>query len=545
MNLEAGAFEENLIKAIDCSRRIIRLKKPSIGSKVLHSPKIRFLHGNDPNDADAIDSLFSSPRSTAPKLSLSGSSGMADGERTAIPNSSARSERTRSKGKQRSFFADTTPSPERSFEQDGVTLIVMATNRLPSPLLVTGLSRTPSEREGDADRHDNRAAAVAVTLSPLTISSRGRRSLSPLTIPPRDEKETPPAAVVLDLVTGLSRQRRPSLRRPSLDGPGPMPTPLNEALTRRKSHSKCKSSDRSLLQRKSSDRSSLKRKDTSLDLRWATVVSDPELALCERGIEATRDKGRKKNSVHWVVCVTPPYSAGGWSGGEEDNASEGYVVLYPRRSCRLVDKALRQWLAKPGAIEQIPTARGNDSLLWRFSCIEMESIKVVVGTQKRKSGTSDAVVSVGVWTSKTNPPTLRSRKLVFRVAHEAQSWARGLRRILTTWKRAIVAAVVAEDAAEAKRLERIESELDLNAWWIVHGIAVGDAVAHPTRGEGVVVAINVDHDEKIHVAFKSAVETETQGEGGSGSGAEVHRYKRGSWGKFTHESSAWWVRRWS
>ena len=415
----------------------------------------------------------------------------------------------------------------------------MAINRLPSPLLVTGLSRTPSpeqspEREGDADRHGNRAADVAVTLSPLTISSRGRRSLSPLTIPPRDEKETPPAAVVLDLVTGLSRQRRPSLRRPSLDDPGPTPTPLNKALTRKKSHSNVTSS---LLP--------LQRKNTSLDLRWATVVSDPELALCERGIEATRDKGRKKNSVHWVVCVTPPYSAGGWTGGEEDNASEGYVVLYPRRSCRLVDKALRQWLAKPGAIERIPTARGNDSLLWRFSCIEMESIKVVVGTQKRKNGTSGAVVSVGVWTSKTNPPTLRSRKLVFRVAHEAQSWARGLRRILTTWKRAVVAAAVAEDAAEAKRLECIESELDLNAWWIVHGIAVGDAVAHPTRGEGVVVAINVDHDEKIHVAFKSAVETETQGEGGSGSGAEVHRYKRGSWGKFTHESSAWWVRRWS
>ena len=91
-----------------------------------------------------------------------------------------------------------------------------------------------------------------------------------------------------------------------------------------------------------------------------------------------------------------------------------------------------------------------------------------------------------------------------------------------------------EDAAEF-------SDVSRGKWWIVRGIAIGDAVTHPTRGAGVVVAINSDDDGRIHVEFESA-ETD---EGGSGARrVEVHRYKQASWGKFTHESSAWWVRRW-
>ena len=92
----------------------------------------------------------------------------------------------------------------------------------------------------------------------------------------------------------------------------------------------------------------------------------------------------------------------------------------------------------------------------------------------------------------------------------------------------------AEDADEF-------SDVSGGKWWIVRGIAIGDAVTHPSRGAGVVVAINADDDGRIHVEFESA---ETDEGGSAARRVEVHRYKQGSWGKFTHESSAWWVRRW-
>ena len=80
-------------------------------------------------------------------------------------------------------------------------------------------------------------------------------------------------------------------------------------------------------------------------------------------------------------------------------------------------------------------------------------------------------------------------------------------------------------------------EINAGDWWMVRGIAIGDPVTHPRRGEGVVVAINPDDDGRIHVQFSVA---------GSGSESEsrVHRYRQASWHKLTHESSAWWVRRW-
>jgi hypothetical protein len=91
---------------------------------------------------------------------------------------------------------------------------------------------------------------------------------------------------------------------------------------------------------------------------------------------------------------------------------------------------------------------------------------------------------------------------------------------------------------KAKRHLKFENQaiemaaLANQTWWLSRGIARGDAVKHPSRGEGSVVAINPEGDGLVHVEFKEL--------------GSVHRYKQDTWDKFEHASEkAWWTRRWN
>jgi len=87
-----------------------------------------------------------------------------------------------------------------------------------------------------------------------------------------------------------------------------------------------------------------------------------------------------------------------------------------------------------------------------------------------------------------------------------------------------------------KERKRVLRELQqatggLFGWWTSSGIARGDAVVHPNRGPGVVVAVSPENDEKVHIEFASS--------------SEVHRYGEESWGKLTLQDKLWWTRRWN
>ena len=86
------------------------------------------------------------------------------------------------------------------------------------------------------------------------------------------------------------------------------------------------------------------------------------------------------------------------------------------------------------------------------------------------------------------------------------------------------------NSRSTRRLQRKQALVDAKAWWKREGIARGDAASHPSRGAGLVVAINPDDDGLVHVEFAL-------------SGA-VHRYKESSWAKFEHTKNAWWNHRW-
>ena len=68
------------------------------------------------------------------------------------------------------------------------------------------------------------------------------------------------------------------------------------------------------------------------------------------------------------------------------------------------------------------------------------------------------------------------------------------------------------------------------------GIARGDSVVHPTRGAGIVVAINPEDDkmvcdEMIHIEFTMSFETQ--------------QFTEKTWRELAHTSNAWWTRRWN
>ena len=99
---------------------------------------------------------------------------------------------------------------------------------------------------------------------------------------------------------------------------------------------------------------------------------------------------------------------------------------------------------------------------------------------------------------------------------------------------------IAEDHSRARAAARRacvrQSISGLGAWWRELGIARGDSVVHPTRGAGIVVAINPEddtmvRDEMVHVEFALSFETQ--------------QYTEKTWRELAHTSNAWWTRRWN
>ena len=95
------------------------------------------------------------------------------------------------------------------------------------------------------------------------------------------------------------------------------------------------------------------------------------------------------------------------------------------------------------------------------------------------------------------------------VAHVSHRQARMNRRK--------AAAAAAPEKAEARGDAPPGSKRFVD-WWMRRGLVVGDRVCHPRRGEGEIVQINVDYDDRVYVRFDSP--------------AETHRYYEKSWGKF-------------
>jgi hypothetical protein len=97
----------------------------------------------------------------------------------------------------------------------------------------------------------------------------------------------------------------------------------------------------------------------------------------------------------------------------------------------------------------------------------------------------------------------------------------------------------AEEQARARAKQKQNAErlrYGWLEWWTELGIARGDAVVHPTRGPGIVVAVNPEddgmvRDEMVHVEFSSTFET--------------LQYTEERWGELTHTSNLWWTRRWN
>ena len=170
------------------------------------------------------------------------------------------------------------------------------------------------------------------------------------------------------------------------------------------------------------------------DAREADAAGDA-VALCSTGIVATRDKGLRHNTRHWVVVLMPPFPGGGGVVGSVDGETldtrgAGAVALYPLRDCTVLRGPTREYCPRPGAFARLQKAAKNDSLLWRFSTIDLPSISVKHGGRGRR-----AVVSVRMWTDKTAPPTLRVRRLIFGSTVQAKQWAEGLAQMVSASRR--------------------------------------------------------------------------------------------------------------
>ena len=171
------------------------------------------------------------------------------------------------------------------------------------------------------------------------------------------------------------------------------------------------------------------------DAREADAAVDA-IGLCRGGTVVIRDKGRRHNTRHWIVVLTPPFPGGGSIaesvGGETlDKRGAGVVALYPLRDCTVLHGPTREYCPRPGAFARLQKVDNNDSLLWRFSSIDLPSICIVKGGR----GGRRIVVSVRMWTDKTTPPTLRARRLVFDSNAQAKQWAKGLTRMVSASRR--------------------------------------------------------------------------------------------------------------
>ena len=101
------------------------------------------------------------------------------------------------------------------------------------------------------------------------------------------------------------------------------------------------------------------------------------------------------------------------------------------------------------------------------------------------------------------------------------TWER-VKRLLTRSPASLLQA--AELVVMGGTKQRSATALDSNIdWWNKYGIVVGDFMAHPSRGEGTIVAISPDGDARVHVEFASG---------------EVHRYALASWGKIRSATQA-------